>query len=170
MLTTAAQLYIASRTVSLAAWPTRIFRCDNCGAFNRLGLVYVPGRQATCGKCKEALASTGLPGHLGPGDFDAARTSCPVPLLVDFWAPWCGPCRAMAPALEQLGRDLAGRVVVAKLNTDEDPSVSQELGIQGIPTLILFSGGREVDRLVGARPLAELRAFVDQATLSVAAQ
>jgi thioredoxin-like negative regulator of GroEL len=75
----------------------------------------------------------------------------------------------MAPALEQLGRDLAGKVVVAKLNTDEDPAASQGLGIQGIPTLILFRDGREVDRLIGARPLADLRAFVDQATLSVIA-
>jgi thioredoxin 2 len=146
----------------------RIFRCDRCGAFNRIGLVYVPGRLATCGKCKETLDVTGAPSHLAPGSFDAARSSSPVPLLVDFWAPWCGPCRAMAPALEQLGHDLAGRVVVAKLNTDEDPGPSQALGIQGIPTLILFRSGREVDRLVGARPLSELRAFVERAALSVA--
>jgi thioredoxin 2 len=146
----------------------RIFRCGGCGAFNRVGLVYVPGREATCGKCKEKLDVSGAPSHLAPGSLDAARNSSPVPLLVDFWAPWCGPCRAMAPMLDQLGRELAGRVVVAKLNTDEDPGPSQALGIQGIPTLILFRGGREVERLVGARPLAELRAFVDRATLSVA--
>ena len=146
-----------------------VFRCDQCGAFNRSGLLIVPGREPTCGKCKAPLVTTGVPTHLAPGTFEVARSVAPVPLLVDFWAPWCGPCKAMAPALEQLGRDLAGRVVVTKLNTDDDPGPSQALGIRGIPTLILFRGGREVDRLVGAQPLPQLRTFVERGLLSVIA-
>lgn len=145
-----------------------VFRCDSCGAFNRLGLLFVPGREAVCGKCKQQLETTGVPTHIAPGTFEVARHGAPALLLVDFWAPWCGPCRAMAPALEQLGRELAGKVLVAKLNTDDDPAPSQALGIQGIPTLILFRGGKEIDRLVGAAPLARLRQFVERAAVSVA--
>ena len=144
------------------------FRCADCGAFNRMTLL-VPGREPVCGRCKTALDVSGLPSAIRPDQFETAVASAPVPLLVDFWAPWCGPCRAMAPALEELGRELAGRLVVGKLNVDDAPEVSGRLGIQGIPTLILFRNGREVERLVGARGLAELRRFVDSATLSVGA-
>ncbi len=142
------------------------FRCAACGAFNRMALL-VPGREAVCGRCKAALDVTGHPTEIRPADFESAIGNSPVPMLVDFWAPWCGPCRTMAPVLEDLGRSLAGRVVLAKLNVDDAPEIAGRLGIQGIPTLILFRGGREVERIVGARPLAELRRAVESGSLAV---
>ena len=85
------------------------------------------------------------------------------PVLVDFWAPWCGPCRMVAPVLEELAGTYAERLTIAKVNTDDNQEVAGQLGIRGIPTLILFAGGREVERIVGALPKAALQARLDSA-------
>jgi len=87
-------------------------------------------------------------------DFEQVVLQAETPVMVDFWAPWCGPCRAVAPVLEDLARDYAGKVKIAKLNTDENPERMVEYGVMGIPTLILFKDGKEVDRIVGAGPRA----------------
>ncbi len=84
-----------------------------------------------------------------------------VPVLVDFWAPWCGPCRIIGPVVEQLADEYAGRLKVAKVNTDENRATPGALGIRGIPTLILYSGGREVERVVGVRPKEDLVSRID---------
>jgi thioredoxin 1 len=84
------------------------------------------------------------------------------PVVVDFWAPWCGPCRAIAPILDKLAGEYEGKLTIAKVNTDNDVVNASELGIQGIPTLIIFKGGKEVERLVGSRPEAAYRAIFDK--------
>lgn len=92
------------------------------------------------------------PIHVTDETFDNVVLNSPLPALVDFWAPWCGPCRMIAPLVEDLARDYDGRAVIAKVNTDENVQVAGQLGIMGIPTLILFKGGQEVDRVVGYAP------------------
>ncbi|HXZ43369.1 MAG TPA: thioredoxin [archaeon] len=84
----------------------------------------------------------------------------PIPVLLDCWAPWCGPCRMMAPTMDELARALAGEVKVAKLNVDENPTMASRLGIQGIPTLLLFRNGQLLDKMIGAAPRAKIEAAV----------
>jgi len=84
-----------------------------------------------------------------------------VPVLADFWAPWCAPCRMVEPVVERLAVDLAGRLKVAKINTDEEPQLGSRFEVRGIPTLILFRDGKEADRVTGAMPAPELRAWVE---------
>lgn len=96
------------------------------------------------------------PVHVGDKDFQEKVLEAPVPAVVDFWAPWCGPCHMIAPHLEELAADYAGRAIVAKVNTDEHQDWARRFGIRGIPTLIFFKDGEEADRVVGAVPKAVL--------------
>jgi thioredoxin 2 len=134
----------------------KVLACPSCGQKNRVrgDTAGVP-HCAKCGKPIPWLAETGA------SDFAAVVEKSPIPVLIDFWAPWCGPCRMVAPAVERLSQELAGRLKVAKLNTDDEPAIGQRFGVQSIPTLVLMDGGRERDRVIGALNLNALRSWVE---------
>jgi thioredoxin 1 len=100
--------------------------------------------------------------HLSDKDFDSVVNG-DTPVLVDFWAPWCGPCKAIGPVVEELAGEYAGRAVVAKMNVDENPATPGRFGIRAIPTLIVFKGGQVVDQVTGAVGKAQIAAMLDKA-------
>jgi thioredoxin 2 len=134
----------------------RLVKCPSCGATNRLPPPQ-PGRAVVCGKCKTPLErSTAGPLHVSDSTFADQVERNPLPVLLDLWADWCGPCHMLSPTIEQLSSELSGRVAVAKLNIDENPATAGRFGVRSIPTLLLLKGGREVDRLVGVQPKQEI--------------
>ncbi|MCC6146557.1 MAG: thioredoxin [Anaerolineaceae bacterium] len=102
------------------------------------------------------------PIHVTDAAFEKTVLQSSVPVVVDFWAPWCGPCKMIAPALEKLAKENAGKLLIAKVNTDENPSWAEKYGVQGIPTMLFVSGGKIVHRQTGALPEGMLREVVDQ--------
>ena len=143
--------------------------CAQCGQTNRLAFDKL-GHAARCGQCKEAVDATSQPLEVaGSADFDRLVEQSGVPLVVDYWAPWCGPCRMVAPELEKVARRSSGRFLIVKVNTDVLTDLGQRYGIRSIPTLAVFADGREVTRTAGARPAEDIEAFVAQALASRAA-
>lgn len=127
---------------------TLIIICPHCDSANR-----VPAKRlaegGNCGKCKKPLFD-GHPVELNAGNFDAHIGRSDMPLVVDFWAPWCGPCRSMAPAFERAAQALEPQFRLAKVNTENEPELAARFGIRSIPTLAVFRNGREVARQAGA--------------------
>lgn len=137
-----------------------IVACPSCGTRNRMAYDHI-GRTHRCAKCKADLSAPDSPVEVTSARmFDDLVASASVPVVVDYWAPWCGPCRFVAPELEKIARRQAGRILVVKVNTDEVVELGSRYGIRSIPTLAVFSGGREVGRTVGARPADAIEAFV----------
>ena len=135
-----------------------IIRCGNCGMKNRLPRNRLQDKPR-CGKCQAALSIDDFhdrPVPVTDNTFGDEVVSHPGGVLVDCWAPWCGPCRMISPLLEQLASEYAGRLKVTKLNVDENPLIASQYTIQSIPTLVLFRDGRLVNRLVGALPRPEI--------------
>jgi thioredoxin 2 len=132
--------------------------CLTCGQTNR-----VPAERLSanprCGSCGDGLIPD-KPAELDATAHDKATRTDDLPLLVDYWAPWCGPCRMMAPEFAKAAKVLAPHARLVKLNTEDHPAIASRARIQGIPALVLYRGGREVARLAGARPAADIVAFV----------
>ena len=114
------------------------------------------GLTPVCGRCKTPLAADPGPLTVTDATFSAEVERSPLPVLVDMWAPWCGPCRMIAPTLDELATEMAGRVRFAKLNVDENPTTASRFNVRSIPALLVFVGGREVDRIVGVQPKSEI--------------
>lgn len=137
---------------------SKVIPCPSCGTKNRVPAV--AHGTPRCAKCEAALPWIA---DAGDPDFDATADSSRVPVLVDLWAPWCGPCRQVSPLLEQLATERAGRLKLVKVNVDEAPATQARFGVQAIPTLLLFAGGQKVAEQRGAMPLVALRKWVDAA-------
>lgn len=149
----------------------KVVACASCGANNRVDEIRLSNNEARCGRCGEKLdahagdAVNAKPFVVTDASFqqEVLQASGP-PLLVDFWAPWCGPCRIVGPIMDQLAAEAGGRYRIAKLNVDENPMTASRYQIASIPTMLIFKNGALIDRLVGAQPKHAIEDRLNRAT------
>jgi thioredoxin 2 len=141
-----------------------IATCPKCGQKTRTAYERL-GEGVRCARCKTDIPPPAEPIEVPAAAlFDALVSRSSLPVVVDYWAPWCGPCRMVAPELKKIAAGRKGRLIVAKVNTEALPEIAARHAVQSIPTMALFHGGREVARTVGARPAAGIEAFIDEAS------
>jgi thioredoxin 2 len=140
-----------------------VMSCSSCGQKNRVVYSHL-GDAVKCGKCKTELSATTIPLEVDTSaDFDRLVAHSPIPIVVDYWAPWCGPCRMVAPELAKVAARSGGKFLVVKVNTDALTDLGDRYRIRSIPTMAIFSGGQEVKRTTGARPAADIEQFIASA-------
>ena len=141
-----------------------LIACGSCGTTNRLKYAMLE-RPTQCGKCKAALPRPDTPIEVPNARlFDAAISQASVPVLIDFWAAWCGPCHMMAPEVDKVAERTAGRALILKADTEANPELSGRYGIRSIPTIMIFQGGKEVQRSAGVQPAAILEQLLERQT------
>ena len=148
-----------------------IVTCEKCGSKNRIDPNSLPGRVAKCGQCRATLppvssATANQPVIVTDTTFSQEIVNSAGVVLLDCWAPWCGPCRMIGPVMEQLAAEAQGRYRIGKLNVDENPQTAARFQIQSIPTMLLFKNGQLIDRLIGAQPKQAISARLIQAITS----
>ncbi|HKD07589.1 MAG TPA: thioredoxin [Bryobacteraceae bacterium] len=136
--------------------------CQNCGAKNRIPARYLAGT-GKCGSCKSPLPPGAEPIEADTQLFDDVLRETRVPVLVDFWAEWCGPCRMAAPDLHAIAQEMAGRALVLKVNIDEHPELASRYGVQSIPNFLVLRNGHAVGQYTGVRPRAQMRGWLEAA-------
>jgi thioredoxin 2 len=128
-----------------------ILTCKHCGQKNRLSAAHLTS-QVRCGKCKQAIAPVSTPIEADTATFDELLREARVPLLVDFWAEWCGPCRMAAPEVTKAAQEVTGRALVVKVDTDQHPDIAERYGVRGIPNFVVLRNGRAVHQQAGVVP------------------
>lgn len=141
--------------------------CEKCNGLNRVAFSLPDGKSPVCGRCKVSLPLHDGVNELTVSSLSTLSNKSPLPVVIDFWAPWCSPCRSFAPTFIEAAGQLKGRIVFGKINTEANPSSGQKFAIKGIPTLVIFYRGKEVSRISGALPIAEFVDWLLQSTREI---